>query len=360
MTTIVQLENKRMQDRGSEQISTCVIIEKEEVYFVVITDSLYGTFKLEPVLETLIASPPVQRLKKIHQAGGCFLAKPEWNVTRYEHSIGAMLLVRKLGGGMEEQIAALLHDLSHTAFSHVIDYVLSNKDEDYHESLYERLVKETNIPELIDKAGYNAKSILFSTKEWSLLDRDLPHLCVDRIDYTLRDLYSYGWLSLGHAHGFLNQLVVVDGYLVCEELRWAEWFASMYFKETIEFFLHPTNVFANQQLAHILSVSLEAGVLSLDDFVKTDFDVLKKLQMSQNKTIQTLLTAFEKPLSPSDFQLREKQIQLKIRVIDPDVRLGARCLPASTQSTVMKELFIQTKKAATTGAIVTIAERGVK
>ncbi len=330
------------------------------MHSLVINDSLYGMFKLEPVLETLIASPPVQRLKKVHQAGGCFLVKPEWNVTRYEHSIGAMLLVRKLGGGVEEQIAALLHDLSHTAFSHVIDYVLGNKDENYHETLYERLVKGTTIPDLIDQAGYNAQSILFSNKKWTLLERSLPHLCVDRIDYTLRDLYSYGVISLKDVDAFLNQLVVIDGNIVCEELSWAEWFASMYFKETVEFFLHPTNVFANQQLAHILSVSLEAGIVTLDDLVKTDFDVLEQLRLSQHETIQALLTAFEKPLSPSHFHLKAKHIKLKYRVIDPDVRLGAGCVSASTQSTLVRELHAQTKKASTTGAIVTIAERGIR
>ncbi len=38
-----------------------------------------------------------------------------------------MMLVNRLGGSLEEQIAALLHDVSHTAFSHVIDYVLEQK-----------------------------------------------------------------------------------------------------------------------------------------------------------------------------------------------------------------------------------------
>jgi len=50
--------------------------------------------------------------------------------TRFDHSVGVMLLIRKLGAGsspasalLKEQVAALLHDVSHTAFSHVIDYV---------------------------------------------------------------------------------------------------------------------------------------------------------------------------------------------------------------------------------------------
>ena len=39
-----------------------------------------------------------------------------------------MLLALKFGSSLEEQIKALLHDISHSAFSHVIDYVLGNID----------------------------------------------------------------------------------------------------------------------------------------------------------------------------------------------------------------------------------------
>ena len=34
---------------------------------------------------------------------------PNWNVSRYEHSIGVMLLIRLLGGRIEEQIAGSLN-----------------------------------------------------------------------------------------------------------------------------------------------------------------------------------------------------------------------------------------------------------
>ena len=43
-----------------------------------------------------------------------------------------MLLVRKAGGSAEAQAAALLHDIAHTALSHVVDgvfgYVVHEED----------------------------------------------------------------------------------------------------------------------------------------------------------------------------------------------------------------------------------------
>lgn len=94
---------------------------------------IYGVYKIEQVLEDLINSKPVQRLRGGHQGGASYLVNPKWNVTRYEHSVGVMLLIRKLGGSLEEQIAGLLHDVSHTAFSHVVDFALDQKAENYHE-----------------------------------------------------------------------------------------------------------------------------------------------------------------------------------------------------------------------------------
>jgi HD superfamily phosphohydrolase len=80
----------------------------------------------------------VQRLHGVLQHGITGLIGLTQPITRYEHSVGAMLLVRQLGGSLREQIAALLHDVSHTAFSHVIDYVLNDHDgQSYHDEMKE-------------------------------------------------------------------------------------------------------------------------------------------------------------------------------------------------------------------------------
>ena len=120
-----------------------------------IKDSIYGEFIIEPVLEELINTKEVQRLKNIHQGGASYLVNPDWNVTRYEHSIGVMLLIRIMGGSIQEQIAGLLHDISHTAFSHVVDFALENKDENYHEKIFENIIENSMIPYILKNYGYN-------------------------------------------------------------------------------------------------------------------------------------------------------------------------------------------------------------
>src|SRR5690349_173379 len=71
-----------------------------------ITDPLYGTFDIvEPVLIHLINSKTVQRLNHVYQHGITDLIGLTAPVSRFEHSVGAMLLVRLLGCSLEEQIA---------------------------------------------------------------------------------------------------------------------------------------------------------------------------------------------------------------------------------------------------------------
>ena len=176
---------------------------------MIISDVIYGEFKVDKVLEELILSKPVQRLKGVHQAGASYLMNEKWNVTRFDHSVGAMLLIKKLGGSVEEQIAGLLHDVSHTAFSHVIDYVFDNENESYHEEIFSAVVKNSEIPAILSKHGYNYEDILLDDSKWTLLERSAPELCADRVDYTLRDMYTYGYISLEEAQDFLDDLIAV-------------------------------------------------------------------------------------------------------------------------------------------------------
>ncbi len=70
-----------------------------------------------------------------------------------------MLLIKLLGGSIKEQIAGLLHDVSHTAFSHVIDFALENINENYHEEIFYEVIENSQIPSILSKHGYDYKEI---------------------------------------------------------------------------------------------------------------------------------------------------------------------------------------------------------
>lgn len=320
-----------------------------------IIDSIYGEFEVESIFEQLIKTKEVQRLKGIHQGGASYLINPKWNVTRYEHSIGTMLLIRLMGGCIEEQIAGLLHDISHTAFSHVIDFTLKNNEEDYHEKIYDKIVESSNIPKILHENGYNYKDILFNESKWTILEKSAPKLCADRVDYTLRDMYHYGFILKNEIQCFLKDLKVVDGEIVIKSIESSQWFVDVYYKEVIDFFLNPFNIYACNRLAKALEISLDLGEISLDDLLKEDEDVYIKLMKSKSSDILNLIKSIH-----SDVKLVEDKKEYdifqknKVRIIDPTVISEGVLFKSSEKSSFIKELTNNALKKSEEGVFIKI------
>src|SRR4030042_264193 len=102
------------------------------------SDPAYGKFEIKhEVLQDVIRTGALQRLKGINQYGTFQFILPKFKTSRFEHSVGVCHLLGRLGASVEEQLAGLAHDISHTAFSHVIDYVNGQEDvQENHDSLF--------------------------------------------------------------------------------------------------------------------------------------------------------------------------------------------------------------------------------
>lgn len=275
----------------------------------------------------------IQRLKGVHQGGASHLVNPKWNVTRYEHSIGTMLLVRMMGGSIEEQIAGLLHDISHTAFSHVVDFALKHSDEDYHEIIYDEIVENSHIPKILSKYGYDYKDILFNEAKWTILEKSAPKLCADRVDYTLRDMFHYGFISHEEVQDFLKNLTIVDNQMVITSIKSCEWFVDTYYKEVIGFFLLPLNIFANNRLAKALEISLNLNEITLDDLLKEDKDVYALLEKSDSNEVLSLINSLNGNVNliedKENYDIFQKN---KLRIIDPTVVIDGKLFKSSEKS----------------------------
>ena len=128
-------------------------------------DDVYGEVEItEPVILALLNTAALKRLNGIMQHGITALIGVTEPITRLDHSIGAMLLVKRLGASVEEQVAALLHDVSHTVFSHVIDNVFDSAlSQSYHDQVKEAYADKTEIPTVLTQFGYDWKHVLEET-----------------------------------------------------------------------------------------------------------------------------------------------------------------------------------------------------
>ena len=277
-----------------------------------INDELYGEYYVDDVIYEIINTKIFKRLKNIYQSGGGYLVNELWNVNRHEHSIGTMILSLKFNGNIEEQIKALLHDISHTAFSHVIDYVLKNENEDYHEKIQEDFLNDEELLSILEKYNLNIKRIM--SKNYSFLDDELPKLSFDRIDYTLRDLFRQKRISHKDVREIVNNLAVYQNKFCFNSLEIGKWFQKLYFQEVVEYFQNPLNMYINTMLCNLLTSALNEEIIQLQDFYFTDEYVLRKINSSsKKKELEDIINKKKY----DDFLLLKEKIKVKKRYIDP-------------------------------------------
>jgi HD superfamily phosphohydrolase len=254
-----------------------------------IQDKIYGTIEItEPVIIDLINTANFQRLKRISQDGAAHFIQPQRNVTRFEHSVGAWYLSMRYKRSIEEQIASLLHDISHTAFSHVIDLVVKSHDYGYADSKLNAMIMDSPIPEIIKSHGFDLTKVL-DKSHYPLLDNSLPDLSVDRWDYFMRDAYAIGFLPKQLIEDFLNNISEKDNIFYFKDLRLASTFAILFANCSRLIWLDPTAHGAFFLLSKAIATAFEKGIISEDDFFSDDETLLNKIKAAQNSQVEKFL-----------------------------------------------------------------------
>ena len=283
-------------------------------------DKIYGEFELSGVIEELIKTKVFQRLKRIHQGGAIFLVNPKINHTRFEHSIGVMLLIKKLGGSIEEQIAGLIHDISHTAFSHLIDYVFDIEEEDYHEKRFEEVLRNKELNDVLRKYQYEASNFI-EIEKYQILEYPLPNLSADRIDYTLRDLFQIGKISEKEVSWFLNGLKIYDKRIVLNSKEHGNWFQSKYDFLVSEYFGGKENKEINILMKKIAKDCLKKGIIQEDDFYEDDFYLMDKINRSI-KIKEQLSKIGKKESANEKFKQKKRTVNPEILVDNQVMKLS--------------------------------------
>lgn len=209
--------------RESEVRCETVKVGKNQIF----RDSVYGDIEMPAEFYAVVCTREFQRLGRIRQLATADRAFPNATHTRLAHSIGTWHVMRlilqhfkhlyqtniQLGFTEEEEnialLAALLHDLGHGPYSHVIENAFDK--EHFHEMMTRKIIQDgnTEISTVIkEKFGDQAAervckllddnpapddsgiSVIYHTLISGQLD-------ADRIDYLMRDNVACG-MSFGH------------------------------------------------------------------------------------------------------------------------------------------------------------------
>jgi hypothetical protein len=284
-------------------------------------DKVYGNFEItESVILELINSPTLQRLKEIDQAGYLEPYFPGTAYSRFEHSMGDYLLLKMYGSTTEEQIAGLIHDVSHSAFSHCIDYVLkdgSEKEHNHQDNIFDEYVKKSEIPGILNKYNFNLDYIL-NDKNFPLKENDLPDLCSDRIDYSLRTAVAFKEIENGKF--FIDNLATNNGSWVFKDFECAKKYAELFLKLNTNYYTGIESAVMFYTVSDYLRYALSKGYILETDLYLSDKIVLSKIQQYL-KDDSKLNLLFERMNNKIDFKNDpnnyDGKVFCKSRVVDP-------------------------------------------
>jgi len=294
-------------------------------------DVIYGPFDIEePVLLDLMASDALDRLRGVTQHGITALLGITAPFTRFDHSVGAMLLVRRLGASLDEQIGALLHDVSHTAFSHVIDFVFDDHSaQSYHEEKKPGFLAASDVPGILRRHGRDWRGFVDETR-FSLLEQDLPALCADRLDYFLRDLEFLELATSVDIRATLEALTVHDGRIVVTDADTARWLAYTFIEVDRASWSSVREVGVYQVAAEAIKAAVQIGAVSESDYWGSDEALWSRLRAAKHPEVRQWVDR----LSPgtrfvADAPSPDFRVSPKVRSIDPPVLSNGAVSPLS-------------------------------
>jgi len=176
--------------------------------------SLDETDPDDQLLIRLIDTPEFQRLRRIKQLGLALFTYQGAEHSRFSHSLGVMHLMRRALAHLGQRYpmdretrlvamcAALLHDIGHGPFSHVVEAVFGYRHEDWGARIV--LDEETTIHRILAERDRDLPMRVVAVWQHTYRPRFISQLIssqmdVDRFDYLLRDS-----LMTGAKYGFYD------------------------------------------------------------------------------------------------------------------------------------------------------------
>lgn len=284
-------------------------------------DTVFGKQTItEPVILSLIESPALQRLRGIDQCGypGPFFPELRKH-TRFEHSLGVYFLLRQFHAPIEEQVAGLLHDVSHSAFSHAIDYVFGDEAtqavQSYQDDAFEPFLQQTQIPEILHAYGLQFHRIV-DDANFPLKEQSLPDLCADRIDYCLRTAIAGNDISPDEANNLLQHLKADTKRWWFQEKKYGRQFAELFSTMNKKYYCAPVTAAMFHSIKEVLQYALLRNYLTKQDLYETDDHVLKKIT-SYMPYDQELQVRYDRMTGGSACNHGPYRLILKSRAVDP-------------------------------------------
>jgi HD superfamily phosphohydrolase len=278
-----------------------------------------------PAILQLVNSKAMQRLKQIDQSGPeAYFTANYFRFSRYDHSIGVYALLKMHHASTEEQIAGLLHDTSHTVFSHLGDIIFQHgeqRNESYQDNIHDWFLTEMNIDKIIRPYNLSINDISPKNPKFTALEQPYPDMNADRIEYNLHTALATKDLNAAEVSTILKSLHFSDNKWYFDDIRTAEKFAKLSTRYTKIFWGSTHNVALYTATSAAIKYALQHQIITKDEMhFGVDQQIVDKLSSSSDPKLKQLMTivnnidAYYSASSHKDFDVSQ---YIKMRGIDP-------------------------------------------
>ena len=251
-------------------------------------------------------------------------------VNRYNHSLTTAKLAWFVKKDFTAMIAALYHDIATPCFSHVIDYM--NKDYENQSSTEEKtrefLENDKYLLNLLKKDGIDLENII-NFKRHSIVDLERPFLCADRLDgIFLTSLFWTRTMNIADIKEILANTTVYKNENNIDEIGFTSEKICQFLLESndlIDLYCHSNeDNYMMELLANITRYAIQKNIITYNDlYILSEKDLIEKFINSKDKIIVNLWLKFT--------TIKQKDIvkfdlpNVKRRIINPLVK-GKRFL----------------------------------
>lgn len=256
-----------------------------------IRDAVHGDMQFDAAELAVIDTVAVQRLRGIKQLGTSHLVYPSAVHTRFEHSLGAAWMTKRLiestgrrGLALSPEqrqtacIAAILHDVTHVPFGHTFEderRLFERHDQD--DKRLDYFLNETDLGRVLDQLA--ARSRVAAVLRRSAHDDTLKQLvsgtiCADLLDYLRRDALHCG-LALGYDDRIFEYFGTAEGRLVFQLHKGGVFrrdalselihLLQIRYSLTERVYYHHAKVVAGAMISRALELALAAGALQREE-----------------------------------------------------------------------------------------------
>ncbi|HXK40772.1 MAG TPA: HD domain-containing protein [Candidatus Paceibacterota bacterium] len=279
-------------------------------------------------ISPIIHHPLFQRLLHISQLGTTLAVFPGATHNRFEHSLGVYAKTLKFCDKMREEgfltvkeaanvsIFALMHDIGHGPFSHVIEG-LTPQSGDENENGIKVLAK---MKDAVVKSGgdFNFIKDLFSHKNplyKIVMDKNVG---MDKLDYLERDVYHTGFGQRPDIESIFNYLVYLKGELVVDKksLEAAKQMQRLYLYMYKEVYLHKSSLISQRFLEKMLAMWLKTSSVKPEElWLMNDKELIGEIYKAPDDGIQLLYQCYRNrnfPRTGLVLRLDHKQFRERI------------------------------------------------